>query len=243
VLAIYRQTMVENCQACPARNRSRNVGRFCDLTAETLRHFDNIKVLNVYPKRVPLFVEGQSPRGVFLLCQGRVSMSVAAPDGKTLIVKIAQPGEVLGLSAVLSGEPYELSAQTITSCLVASVERADFLHFLKEFPDACLAAAEQLSEQYHRACQQLRNLRLPHADQRLAKWLLEWDLQHRREGGNGDRIEMPMTRECIAQFIGTTRETVVRAFAAFKHKQLIEIHGSEILIRSRSGLMNIAARG
>ena len=129
-------------------------------------------------------------------------MSVGARDGKTLIVRIAQPGEVLGLSAVLSVEPYELSAQTITPCLVASVERADFLHFLKEFPDACLAVAEQLSETYHKACQQLGNLRLPNADRRLAKWLLEWHHQHRGEGGNGDRIELSMTREYIAQVIG-----------------------------------------
>ena len=60
-----------------------------------------------------LFVEGQAPRGIFVLCKGRVKLSICASDGKTLILKIAEAGEVLGLSAAVSGAPYELTAETV----------------------------------------------------------------------------------------------------------------------------------
>ena len=52
-----------------------------------------------------LFVEGQAPRGIFVLCKGRVKLSICSTDGKTLILKIAEAGEVLGLSASVSGNP------------------------------------------------------------------------------------------------------------------------------------------
>ena len=67
-----------------------------------------------------------------MLCKGRVKLSICASDGKTLILKIAEPGEVLGLSATVSGKAYELTAETIDPCQVNFVKREDFLHFLKD---------------------------------------------------------------------------------------------------------------
>src|SRR5674476_730400 len=69
---------------------------FCDLPATALQAFENIKYATAYPKGAVLFVEGQSPRGIFVLCKGRVKLSICSTDGKTLILKIAEPGEVLG---------------------------------------------------------------------------------------------------------------------------------------------------
>jgi len=81
---------------------------FCDLPTADLQAFETIKYATAYPKGAVLFVEGQAPRGLFVLCKGRVKLSICASDGKTLILKIADPGEVLGLSATVSGKPYEL---------------------------------------------------------------------------------------------------------------------------------------
>src|ERR1700746_666070 len=86
---------------------------FCDLPATALQSFENIKYATAYPKGAVLFVEGQSPRGIFVLCKGRVKFSICSTDGKTLILKIAEPGEVLGLSAAVSGKTYELTAETM----------------------------------------------------------------------------------------------------------------------------------
>src|SRR5271169_3305907 len=98
MLSPYGPDIVESCRTCPTRPEC----LFCNLSAEALQTLEAIKHATVYPKGAILFVEGQAPRGIFVLCRGRVNMSVCAGDGKVLVVRIAEPGEVLGLSASLS---------------------------------------------------------------------------------------------------------------------------------------------
>src|SRR5271166_6211726 len=237
VLSPYGLDIIESCLAC--KMRAEHI--FCDLPPTALQAFENIKYATAYPKGAVLFVEGQTPRGIFVLCKGRVKLSICSTDGKTLILKIAEPGEVLGLSATVSGKPYELTAETIDPCQVNFVKRDDFLRFLKEHSDACLRVAEQLSEKYNTACHEIRSLGLSHsAAEKLANLLLEWSVKN---GGarQPDRLKLPLTHEEIAQMIGTSRETVTRLFADFKKRQLIQLKGSTLVIRNRAALENLVS--
>ena len=152
MLTPYGLDIIESCLAC--KMRAERI--FCDLPPAALQSFENVKYATSYPKGAVLFVEGQTPRGIFVLCKGRVKLSISSTDRKTLILKIAEPGEVLGLSATVSGKPYELTAETVDPCQVNFVKREDFLRFLKEHSDACLRVAEQLSEKYNTACREIR---------------------------------------------------------------------------------------
>ena len=118
---------------------------------------------SAYPPGAVLFVEDQAARGIFVLCQGRVKLSLCSRDGKTLILRIAEPSEVLGLSATVSGKPYELRAETIDPCQINFVKREDFLRFLHEHSDVCFRVAEQLSDKYNAACHEIRSLGLAHS--------------------------------------------------------------------------------
>jgi CRP/FNR family transcriptional regulator, cyclic AMP receptor protein len=134
-------------------------------------------------------------------------MSASSEDGKILRVRVAKPGEVLGLSATLTGKPYELTAQAAEPCQVSFIKRNDYLRFLREYPDACFKLTEALSEKYHLACQEMRWLGLSRTvEQKLARLLLQWS-------DNGTSrpqlyVDLTLTHEEIAQVIGTTRETV-----------------------------------
>ncbi len=212
------------------------------MPAPALQAFESIKYATAYPKGAVLFVEGQSPRGLFVLCKGRVKLSICATDGKTLIVKIAEPGEVLGLSATVSGKPYELTAETIDPCQVNFVKRDDFVRFLKEHVDACFKVAEQLSEKYNNACHEVRSLGLSHsAGEKLAKLLLEWSSKNGESAKPEPRLKLALTHEEIAQMIGTSRETVTRLFADLKRKQVIQAKGSTLVIRNKTALRTMAA--
>ena len=161
-----------------------------------------------------LFVEGQMPRGIFVLCKGSVKLSINSPSGRTVIVKLAEPGEVLGLSATISGKPYEVTAETLDPCQVNFVKREDFLRFLKDDVEACFKVAEQLSEKYHNACKEAGSLGLSHsAAEKLAKLLLEWSMKNGDAAKAEPRLKLRLTHEEIAQMIGTSRETVTRLFA------------------------------
>src|SRR5205823_14222933 len=128
-----------------------------------------VKFATTYPKDAVLFVEGQSPRGVFILCKGSAKLSVGEESGKTVIVKIAEPGEVLGLSASISGNVYDVTAETMVPCQINFVKRNDFLRLIKSDAEVCLKVAEQLSDKYNNACHQVRSLGVSHcATERLA---------------------------------------------------------------------------
>jgi CRP/FNR family cyclic AMP-dependent transcriptional regulator len=237
MLSPYGMEIVESCLTCKLR-----VDRiFCDLPASALQTFESIKYATAYPQGAVLFVEGQMPRGIFVLCKGSVKLSINSPNGRTMIVKLAEPGEILGLSATISGKPYEVTAETIDPCQVNFVKRDDFLRFLKDDVEACFKVAEQLSDKYHNACQEVRTLGLSHsASEKLANLLLEWSCKNGESAKAEPRLKLRLTHEEIAQMIGTSRETVTRLFAEMKRRQIVQSKGSTLLIRNTAALREIA---
>jgi len=239
MLSPYGMEIVESCITCKLRADR----IFCDLPASALQTFENIKYATAYPQGAVLFVEGQMPRGIFVLCKGSVKLSINSPSGRTMIVKLAEPGEVLGLSATISGKPYEVTAETVDPCQINFVKRDDFLRFLKEDVEACFKVAEQLSEKYHNACKEAGALGLSHsAAEKLAKLLLEWSSRNGEAAKPEPRLRIRLTHEEIAQMIGTSRETVTRLFAELKKRQIVQSKGSTLVIRNTTALRELATR-
>ncbi|MGO9647364.1 MAG: Crp/Fnr family transcriptional regulator [Terriglobales bacterium] len=237
MLSPYGMEIVESCLTCKLRADR----IFCDLPANALQNFENIKYTTAFPQGAVLFVEGQMPRGIFVICKGSVKLSINSPSGRTMIVKLAEPGEVLGLSATVSGKPYEVTAETIDPCQVNFVKRDDFLRFLKDDVEACFKVAEQLSEKYHNACNEVRSLGLSHsAAEKLAKLLLEWSSKNGEGSKPEPRVKLRLTHEEIAQMIGTSRETVTRLFAEMKKRQIVQSKGSTLVIHNTAALREIA---
>jgi len=228
----YGLRITEDCLICKLRHS----GFFCDLPKAPLEELEKIKYASAYPQGAVLFVEGQGPRGVYIICTGRVKLTTTSRDGKTLILRIAQEGEVLGLHAAVSGKPYELTAETLQPAQLDFVKRDDFLRFLQNHGDACLHAAQHLSQNCQSAYEMIRSLGLSHSvSEKLARLLLEWaaDGENTKEG---IRIKVSLTHEEIAQLIGTSRETVTRVLGEFRDKELASLRGSTLLIRNRTGL-------
>jgi CRP/FNR family transcriptional regulator, cyclic AMP receptor protein len=173
----YGLKIVERCTACEQR-----AGRFfCDLSERALCEVDAIRFATVYPKGALLFVEGQPPRGVYLLCSGRVKLSTTSSDARVIITRIVEPGEILGLCSTLAGEPYEVTAETAEPCQVSFMRREDFLRFLAANSEASLRVAAQLSSNYRAALEQVRLLGLSHsAAGKFARFLLERSNRHDR---------------------------------------------------------------
>src|SRR5690349_23696870 len=228
----YGIQITENCMLCKLRQK----GFFCEMPKPALEEMEKVKYASAYPQGAVLFVEGQAPRGVYVICSGRVKLSTTSRDGKTLILRIAQAGEVLGLHATVSGKPYELTAETLQPSQLNFVRRDDFLHFLNEHGDACLRAAQHLSQNCQSAYEMIRSLGLSHSvTEKLARLLLEWSSDG-EQTKDGIRIKVALTHEEMAQLIGTSRETVTRILGEFRDKQLAQLQGSTLLIKNKAGL-------
>ena len=149
----------QNCLSCEFRpDRT-----FCDMPADCLRAFDEIKSLGKYPRNTILFAEGRPVRGIYLLCDGRARLSICAGVGKRLTLRIAGPGEVLGLEAMLSNTPYEITAELIDSSQVVFVRRKELTKFLREHPDVCMQVVRMLSQDLHGAYERVRSIGMVHS--------------------------------------------------------------------------------
>ena len=229
------------CTAC----KFRQAKWFCSFSPDVLKTFSNSTRPNIYPQGALLFVEGQMPRGAFVLCSGKVKLTTTSRDGKMLILKVAEAGEVLGLSAAISGTPFEVTAETAGTCQLNFVEREMLLRMMEKNGEVALRSAHALSTEFQTMYRDVHDLVLARSSAgKLAKLLLSWISTHKIESANMDtevRVQAAATHEEMAQMIGASRETVTRLLSDLKKKELIRLEGSILVIRNRTALEAIAA--
>ncbi len=232
MLGPYGFETSESCENCGMRA----AGFFCQLNPATLKDFNAVRSTATYPGGAVLYIEKQDPRGVFVLCAGEVKLTISSSAGKMLILRIAKPGEILGLMAVLANTPYEVTAETLHPCQVAFIRSADFLQLLAKHPEMHQGVVKQLATLYSGACEQLRTVGLSaSAPERVARLLLDWASEGKHTK-SGTQINVPLTHQEIAEFVGTTRETVTRTLSEFKNKHLVVLQGSMLTISDRAAL-------
>lgn len=131
---------------------------FCDMPAESLKAFDKIKSLALCRRNTVLFAEGRPVRGVYILCDGRAKLSICSDAGRRLTLRVAGPGEVLGLGAALSNTPYEITAELLDNSQVVFVRRKDLMKFLRQHREVCLQIVHMLSQDLHGAYERVRSI-------------------------------------------------------------------------------------
>jgi CRP/FNR family cyclic AMP-dependent transcriptional regulator len=228
-----------NCTSCEVRS----MRMFCNLSGQALTDYANLGVDATFPRGATLFTEDSRPDSVFVLCHGQVKLSCTSREGKTLILKMAMPGDVLGLGAVVSNSPYEVTAETATPSRIKNIRREDFLAFLQRHGEGSLHAAKSLAEEYKSAFFDARRLALSGSVAgRLASVLLEWGKTSVACGQHQQmRFIMALTHEELADLVGSSRETITRVLGRFRKERLIEVRGASIVILSPAGLEQLSA--
>ena len=232
----YGLEIIESCMGCKA---SRD-GFFCRFSPAVLRSLDEVSHHTIMPAGAVLFVEGQTPRGVFVLCSGVVKLSTNSKDGRVLILKRAEAGEVLGLSAAVSGTKYEMTAETASACQLNFIGRQDVMALLRKQSEVGAHAALALSREFQGAYRDIHDLVLARSSSgKLARLLLSCappGVQPSQEL----HLRSVMTHEEMAQCIGSSRETVTRLLSDLKRKRLIRLEGETLVIRDRTRLEALA---
>ena len=169
------------------------------------------------------------------LCTGKAKLSTSSREGKTIITKVSEPGDVLGLNATISNCPYEVTAEMVEPGQANFMTRDALLQFLRENGEVAVRVAEQLSRNYYAAYEEIRTLGLTNSpSEKFAKLLLGWS--NATGNGNPLQVKLTLTHEEIAEMIGTTRETVSRLFSEFKKRQLVQLKGATLVIRNKAAL-------
>ncbi len=232
----YGLNLVEECTQC----NDLCAGHFCDLSQPALEALTQVSHKSMVGSGSILFVEGQAARGMFIVCSGKVNLSTTSKEGKILILKGAEVGEAIGLSATISGTTYETTAETATPCVLNFIERKHFLELMQNHSELGLHAAQCLSRDYQSAYRDIHDLVLTRSSAgKLARLLLSQAVREGDEAGAGSRPN-PMTHEEMAMRIGSSRETVTRLLSTLRRRRLIRVDGPTLVIRDRTALEALA---
>jgi CRP/FNR family transcriptional regulator len=217
------------CEKCAVRNS----GIFSNLSNDEVCDLDGHKSCNYYKKHQSLFVEGSYPRGVFCINQGKVKIYALGDEGKEQIVHIAKEGEVVGFRSMLSGEPYKLSASTLEDANICFVSKDDFLNMLDNNTSMRNAVLKELSKELGERAIFITNLAQKSVRERLAYALMILQDIYGEEPIN-------LTREDLANFVGTATETLIRLLKDFKEDGYIEVQTRKVFVRDLDGLIQLA---
>ena len=210
-----------------------------DLPPAVARVLETVTLTTHFPTGAVLFPEGQAARGIYIVQRGRVKLSVCASDGRTLILRIVEAGEALGVAAVVGNCEYEATAEAQEPCDVAFVRQSDVVRMMRTSGEFALWVTQHLSQDYNATCQEIRTLMLSgSASEKLARLLVGW-LDRRPASANPGRMKLSLTHEEIGQMIGTSRETVTRIMAGFKKQRLIAQEGATLVVSNRMALESL----
>ena len=229
---------IEIPDSCAGCDRTRP-GFFCGLSDEARTALNSCGHKSVVSADTILFIEGQVPRGVFIVCSGKVNLSTTSREGKVITLKTAAAGEALGLSAAISNVGYETTAETATPCQLNFIERNDILEIFESQREVSVKVAHCLSRHFQSAYRDIHQLVLNRSSSgKLARLLLSQSVGD--EGSEEIRVHSSMTHEEMAQRIGASRETVTRLIINLRRKKFIRADRAGIVIRDRTALEALA---
>ena len=216
------------CAACS----NRRPGWFCSLGSAVLADLELATTTISLPAQASLFVQGEEARCLYLICNGYLKLTTGRPEDRQMIVRVAGPGSVLGLYAVLSHGLYEVSAESLTNAQLRPVERERFLNFLRSHKEAQMRAVQCICQEYRFALQDACRIALAETvAARLGRLLLELSHQIGEHLDGGEfRFPLLLTHEEMASMTCTTRETVTRTLGQFRKDGWVSIEDSLVTL-------------
>lgn len=220
-----------NCLTCEARKSS----LFSDYCESDTSSLNEEKSCSFYKKNQPIFLEGSFPRGVYCLNQGKVKIFTRGDEGKEQIIHIAKEGEIIGFRSMFSGEPFKVTATTLEESNICFIPKENFLSMIDSNPSLRNGIMRELSKELGERAVFITNLAQKSVRERLAFALLILGDVYKDEMIN-------LTREDMANFVGTATETLIRLLKDFKEDGVIEIHTRKIEILDKEKLFRLAGK-
>jgi len=187
-----------------------------------------------------IFFEGDPSSWLGVVLEGRVKMIKHSEAGKDVVLDVLSPGEMLGEVAAFNGKPYPATAQAMEPTVVASIHRDDYLRRLKQYPALALRLIEKLGRRLRQAQETIKSMAVERVERRIARILLKLAATTGSSKEESIVIDMPLTRQDIAEMAGTTVETALRIMSKFRTKGLVQTRQGRVIIIEPHQLVRIA---
>lgn len=215
-----------NCEDCEVRKDS----VFSGLCAHSLSGLNESKSSNIYKKGQTLFHEGTRPMGIFCVNAGKIKIYRLGADGKEQIIQIASGGDILGYKAMLSDENYPVSAETLEQCNICFIPKSNFIGILEQSPDLYQRLLKTVCHEMGIMTERITNLAQKSVRERLALTLVMLNDTYGLDAMDNGAVTINLTREDLANIVGTATETLIRLLHDFKEEKLVATEGRKIKI-------------
>jgi CRP-like cAMP-binding protein len=195
---------------------------------------------HIYKKGETIFREGTVPAGIFYLKSGKAKKYKIDKEGREQIIYVANSGELIGYHAVLSDDRYTDSAATLEESVISFISKSDFLQAIEQSAVLSKRLLKTLSHEFTVFANSLALFAQRSVKERLALQLVVLREKYKRDFQEGMLVEINMSREDLANIVGTARENVVRILTEFKEEGVLETRGRKIVIRDVKRLVQIA---
>lgn len=223
-----------DCKHCS--NRFNSV--FCKTEHDAVPEIDASKVCASYKKGEIIFKEGAYASGVYCINAGKIKIAMLGDERKEQIIRMAKPGDLIGYKALLSGEKYSATATAIEDCNICFIPKDIFLVVLKKDAILSFEMMKLLSNELKRAEEKITHLAQKPVRERMAETILFLKETYGLDDEN--HVNITLTREEIANLVGTATETAIRLLSEFNKDHIIELSGKKIKILNTDKLVKTA---
>ncbi|HHN65625.1 MAG TPA: Crp/Fnr family transcriptional regulator [Nitrospirae bacterium] len=214
---------------------------FKGLAEEELKELDGYLKRERYNKRDIIFGEGDPSDFLYIVKKGKVKITKMSQEGKEIILEIISPGDMFGAVAVLQGFPYPANAVAMEKTEVIKLHRNALMRILDRFPSVMYCLAMNIGERMRGSHEMLKNIALERVEARIAALLLKLADKMGEDTEEGRAINMKLTKQDVADMVGTTVETSIRTMSKFKKRGLIKEKGGRVIITDLPALREISS--
>lgn len=186
------------------------------------------------------FHQGDDSRTFQVLVAGRLKLVQVTAEGNQVIVRYISPGEMFGGIASVNGNPYPATAEAVAPSMALQWDRSLFQGFMKTLPALSFALLKEVSRRLGEVQSRFRELATERVERRVARALLRLVRQAGKRTGEGLLVDMPLSRQDLAEMTGTTQFTVSRVLSDWERRGLVEAGRARVLLRNPHGLVLIA---
>jgi CRP/FNR family transcriptional regulator len=213
---------------------------FRDLTDEEAGEVEPYLETETFSKKNTIFSEGDPSDWFCFVLSGEVKITKLSQEGKEIILELIHPTNFFGGLAVMRGFPYPANAVAKEDSRIVKISRTNLMTVLDRFPGIMLNIVQQMGDRVKDTHETMKNIALEKVGSRIASLLLKLSEQAGRTTAEGTEITLKLTKQDIAEMVGTTVETSIRTMSQFKRAGLIEERSGRIIIRNPSGLETLS---
>lgn len=203
---------------------------FQGLQDQELAQIEDIVVIRNYKKNMIIFMEGEVGEALFFIISGKVKIYKLVEDGREQILHILKDSDIFAEIVFVDRGNYPATAQVLEDSKIGMIRNDDFERLVRQNPDFALKILRVMTYRLRQAQMQIRDIALRDTYGRVASMLLMLAKEHGEDSAEGTKINLPLSRQELANLIGTTRETVTRILSDFNKTKIIRLQKQEIII-------------